>query len=201
MKYLTQISRSARRAGVVVAAAVATGLIVATAAFATGTSDTVLTSDTARAATVAPACTAADLGVWFAVSQGNGAAGTIYYPLEFTNLSGHACTMYGFPGVSVLGRGGVQLGSSANWDHTTAPRLVTLAAGATAHAVLAWHDVAVYTEAGCDRSGTAAELRVYPPNQYSATDAEFNLESCAHAGPRYLTVGPIQPGVGTVYNI
>jgi hypothetical protein len=204
MKHLTRIpsriSSTAGRAGVAIAAAVAAGLIVATAAFATSTSNAVLTSDTARASAPAPACTAADLGVWFAVTQGNGAAGTIYYPLEFTNLSGHACTLYGFPGVSVLGRSGGQLGSPANWDHTIARHLVTLDAGATAHAVLAWHDVAVYTESGCDPVSSASELRVYPPNQYSATDAAFNLESCAHAGPIYLTVGPVQPGVGTIYN-
>ena len=42
-----------------------------------------------------------DLGLG-AVDQGNGAAGTIYYPLEFTNLSGRTCSLYGFPGVSVI---------------------------------------------------------------------------------------------------
>jgi hypothetical protein len=30
-------------------------------------------------------------------TQGGGAAGSIYYTLEFTNLSGQACTLHGSP--------------------------------------------------------------------------------------------------------
>ena len=85
---------------------------MATAAFATTSSGTVLAADTARLP-AARACTAADLGAWVAADQGNGAAGSIYYPLEFTNLSGHACSMRGFPGVSAIDRNGHQLGSPA----------------------------------------------------------------------------------------
>jgi hypothetical protein len=33
-------------------------------------------------------------------SQAQGGAGSSYYPLNFTNGSGSACEMYGFPGVS-----------------------------------------------------------------------------------------------------
>jgi hypothetical protein len=41
-----------------------------------------------------PACATSGLDVWLD-TQGNGAAGTIYYGLEFTNLSGTTCTLYG----------------------------------------------------------------------------------------------------------
>src|SRR5579871_6870941 len=34
-----------------------------------------------------------------AVGQQNGAAGTLYYPVDFTNVSSAACTLYGYPGV------------------------------------------------------------------------------------------------------
>jgi Domain of unknown function (DUF4232) len=33
-------------------------------------------------------------------TQADHAAGSSYYELEFTNLSGHACALQGFPGVS-----------------------------------------------------------------------------------------------------
>jgi hypothetical protein len=41
-------------------------------------------------------------------------------------------------------------------------------------------------------------LRVYPPNQYDATIAAFGLQVCSHAGPVYMSVQPIRPGVGTI---
>jgi hypothetical protein len=45
---------------------------------------------------------------------------------------------------------------------------------------------------------TTFELRVYPPDERGATFAFFDLEACSHAGPVYLSVGPIKPGVGTI---
>jgi Domain of unknown function (DUF4232) len=135
--------------------------------------------------------------VWVAVDQGNGAAGSIYYPLQFTNLSRHACTLHGFPGVSATTLSGRQLGSPASWNHATAPRTVLLAAGATAHAVLRWSDVAVDTAPGC-HPAYASALRIYPPDQRSSTNAAFSLRVCSHAGPIYMSVGPIIPGVGTI---
>ena len=58
---------AARRA-VAVAAAVVAGLAISTAAYAA-------TSSPGAVASV-PRCAASDLGVWVAVDQGNGAAGT-----------------------------------------------------------------------------------------------------------------------------
>src|SRR5579863_8345646 len=151
------------------------------------------------AATGLIACTAFGLGVWVAVEQGNGAAGTIFYPLEFTNLSGHTCSLFGFPGVSAVDQHGKQLGSSANWEHTTSPHTVVLAPGATAHTMLAYHDAAVTTEPGCHPVNSAVLLKVYPPGRHSATYAAYDFQSCSRKGVRYLSiVGPIIPGVGTI---
>ena len=196
MKYL---STTARRVAAVIAAASVAGLIASTAAFAASSSGAVLTSGTMRASSAAvPACTAGDLGAWVAVSQGNGAAGSIYFPLQFTNLSRHACAIRGFPGVSAIDRNGHQLGSPASWDHVVPARTVVLAPGATAHTILRWSDVAVTTTPGCHPVFSTFELRVYPPGQRSATYAAFGLEACSHAGPIYLSVEPVLPGVGTI---
>jgi hypothetical protein len=198
MKYLPTIPRTARRVTAVVATASAAGLIAATAAFAAGSSGTVLASDTMRTtATAVRACTAADLGVWVAVSQSDGAAGSVFFPLQFTNLSRHACAMRGFAGVSAVGRNGHQLGSPAGWDHTRPVRTVVLAPGATAHAVLRYGDVTVATAPGCHPVSSMFELRVYPPGQRQATYAAFSMEACSHTGPVYLDVTPVQAGVGT----
>ena len=186
-------SSTARRIAVIAAGIATAGLIVTTAAFATTSSAGARTS-----AASAPACTALGLGVWVAVGQGNGAAGTIFYPLEFTNLSGHTCSLFGFPGVSALDGHGKQLGSSANWEHTASSHIVVLAPGATAHTMLAYHDAAVTTEPGCDPVNSATLLKVYPPGQHSATYAAYDFQSCSRPGVRYLSiVGPIIPGVGT----
>jgi hypothetical protein len=199
MKYLTRIPKTARRAAAIIAAASAAGLIAASAAVAAGSSGAVLTADTMRAAPAAvPACTAANLGAWVAVSQGNGAAGSIYFPLQFTNLSRHACAMRGFPGVSAIDRNSHQLGSPASWDHLVPARTVVLAPGATAHTILRYSDVAVTTAPGCHPTFGTFELRIYPPGQRQATYAAFDLEACSHAGPIYLGVEPVKAGVGTI---
>jgi len=191
---MNYFSITARRIAAIAAGVAAAGLIVATAAFATTSSAGARTSPAS-----APACTAFGLGVWVAVGQGNGAAGTIFYPLEFTNLSGHTCSLFGYPGVSAINEHGNQLGSSANWERTTTAHTVILAPGATAHTMLAYHDAAVTTEAGCDPVNSATLLKVYPPGQHRATYAAYDFQSCSRPGVRYLSiVGPIIPGVGTI---
>jgi Protein of unknown function (DUF4232) len=186
---MMHLPTTARRVAATAAAAVA-GLAISTAAYAA--------TSTGTAAAV-PRCTASDLGVWVAFLQGNGAVGTIYYPLEFTNLSTHACSLFGYPGVSATGGDGDQLGSPAGWGGLAGAREVNLAPGATAHTILAYHDAAVYTSSGCDPVGTTAQLRVYPPDQYGATYAAFDFEVCSRPGPVYMNIiEPIIPGVGTI---
>ena len=201
MKY--RLPRTGRRAIAVTAGATVAALGITSAAFAATSS----AASPARVASAAiPKCTAAlgqqgNVSAWVSADQGNGAAGTIYYPLEFTNLSGHTCSMHGFPGVSAISRSGHQLGSPANWESGGGfgtPRTVNVAPGATVHAVLAYHDVEVSTAPGCDPVNTTFELRVYPQDERGATFPFFDLEACSHGGPIYLSVGPIKPGVGTI---
>jgi Protein of unknown function (DUF4232) len=192
----TTLRITGRRVAAIAVAAVA-GLAISTAAYAATSSGTSSATASTAAASI-PRCTAGDLGVWLAVGQGNGAAGTIYYPLEFTNLGHHTCYLYGYPGVSALDHNGNQLGSPAGWGSLRGARIVNLAPGATAHTMLAYHDAVVTTEPGCDPVFSAANLRVYPPGQRSATFAAFSFEACSHAGPIWMNIiEPIIPGVGT----
>ena len=116
-----------------------------------------------------------NVSVWVAVDQGNGAAGATYYPLEFTNTSGHACSLDGYPGVSAISRAGQQLGSPAAWGTMSGARPVVLAPGATAHTMLAYHDAEAYPPRACDPVNTTIALRIYLPGQRSATHAAFAL--------------------------
>jgi hypothetical protein len=202
MKYLVAIPHTARRVGAVTAAACAAGLVIG-AAFAASSpgpaSGAALASEAVRVSSAAvPACQASQLGVWIGLAQANGAAGTIYYPLNFTNVSERTCSLRGFPGVSAIDRSGHQLGSPAGWVARTAAHTVVLAPGSTAHTILQYGDAEVSSAPGCDPVNTANMLRVYPPDQYDATVAAFDLQVCSHAGPVYLRVEPILPGVGTI---
>ncbi|HEY1002937.1 MAG TPA: DUF4232 domain-containing protein [Streptosporangiaceae bacterium] len=83
-------------------------------------------------------------------------------------------------------------------DHVIPSRTVVLAPGATAHTILRYGDVTAATAPGCHPTFSTFELRIYPPGQRRATYAAFDLEACSHAGPVYLGVEPVRPGVGTI---
>jgi Domain of unknown function (DUF4232) len=187
--------RVTRATGRAAAMAAAAGLAVL-AFTAAGSAATSARAGSAAHATLSasvPKCTAASLGVWVAADRGNGAAGTIYYPMEFTNISHHTCSLAGFPGVSAIDRHGHQLGPAAFRDHIVAPHTVTLAPGATAHATLAYVDAVVGT---CPKPiRPAFELRVYPPDQVHATHAYWDLDVCT--AKRFLGVTAIQAGAGS----
>jgi hypothetical protein len=113
------------------------------------------------------------------VGAANGAAGTIFYPLDFTNASTSACTMYGYPGVAfVSSPGGSQIGVPAGRGSNTVPALVTLEPGATAHATLAVSDVLIGNN--CLHHQVQVHwVQVYPPDQYSALFASLSRQGCA----------------------
>jgi len=136
-----------------------------------------------------PACTTSGLDIWLN-TQGNGAAGTIYYDLEFTNLSGSTCTLFGYPGVSATNLTGTQLGSAAVRIGAT-PQTVTLANGATATALVGIVEGGIFPPAQCGPV-TAAGLRIYPPNQSQSKRVPFPFAACSKTGPQYLKIMPVQ---------
>ena len=140
-----------------------------------------------------PKCTASDLGVWVAADEGNGTAGSIYYPLEFTNISSQTCYLDGFPGVSTIDSTGHQLGSPASWNHQVNPSIVNLAPGATAHSILQY--IVVVVSPQCNQK-PASMIKVFPPGQTSSATGFWDFESCTTAKPVYLSVEAIQPGTG-----
>jgi hypothetical protein len=180
-------------------AAVATLAVTPLVTAASAATPTASTSSTVPAAAVAaPMCTANDLGVWVATDQSQGAAGTIYTPLEFTNLSRRACTLRGFPGVSAISSSGQQLGSPAAWDNTVKATTVRLAPGSSAYAMLAYSDVVT---GNCPKPNqiTAFELRIYPPNQYGTDHAFWSLPTCTAKGSTsFMRVRVIAPGIGVI---
>jgi Protein of unknown function (DUF4232) len=180
----------------VIAAAAITGAVVllpvAALASTAGTS--------APAST--PGCATSGLVVWMN-TNGDGFAGGVGYTLNFTNLSGHACTLHGTPGVSAVNLSGHQLGRPASGNYSGDTPTVRLASGATATALLTIYDPANFgTE--CFLPGPppspghpgklpiAAGLRIYPPDQRASRVIPFPTGACASSRPVWLHAGPVQ---------
>jgi hypothetical protein len=163
------------------------------------------TSSAAHGSPATPACATSGLVVWLNVPPGSGYAGGHYFYLEFTNLSGHPCTLRGSPGVSAVSLSGRQLGRPASGDYSGPTPAVRLAIGATATAKLQIEDPGVFGHSCLLPPPfqqpwrqwtlpTAAGLRVYPPNQFASKVIPYPFPACAHSGPIWIGVGPVTPG-------
>jgi uncharacterized protein DUF4232 len=140
-----------------------------------------------------PGC--ATTGLRASLGAGSGAAGSSYYPIEFTNSSGSSCSLYGYPGVSFVTAAGSQIGTPATEDPTYARQLVTLAPGDTAHAELRVVNAQNYPASTC-HPVTAHRLKVYPPGQTSALYISFTATACSNPSVQILAVQTVQPGNG-----
>jgi hypothetical protein len=130
------------------------------------------------------------------VGAANGAAGSVYYPLEFTNISGLTCDMYGYPGVSfVSGPAGGELGGPAVRNSTFGPSVVRLAPGTVAHASVQVVVAQNYPTARC-KPVTAHWLRVYPPGQFTPRYVALTAQTCTGKIPGGSTLGiyVVRPG-------
>jgi Protein of unknown function (DUF4232) len=131
-----------------------------------------------------------------AIGPASATAGSVYYALQFTNVSATTCTMDGYPGVTfVASPGGDAIGGPAVRDPTFAGELVTLAPGTMAHASLQVAIAANYPAHVCDPA-TAHWLQVYPPNQYTALYVPFTAQTCTGSIPTGSTLGiyVVRPG-------
>ena len=150
-------------------------------------------------------CATSGLQAWLGLSAAGetGATGETgirpaqgtYYTLEFTNVSGRACSLFGYPEVSAYldspkARG--PIGSAAARDTSVRPKPVMLAPGATAHAELR----VTVQPASCAKV-TAEELRVALPRQDRPAIVPVHVTVCSQKGQVSLSVQAIQarPGV------
>jgi hypothetical protein len=170
-------------------ATVATATPASTAASAPASSPS-----SPAAAGGAPACPTSSLAVRTGTSEG--AAGSTYTELDFTNVSGTACSLYGYPGVSFTGGAAhaTQIGAAATENASPARQLITLAPGAVAGALLRIADAANFPASTC-HSVTAKYLRIYPPNQEAPLYLAFTSPTCSTT-VQILTISVVQPGAG-----
>jgi hypothetical protein len=129
-------------------------------------------------------------------SQAGAAAGSTYLPIDFANSSASACTMYGFPGVSLAAADGSQIGAAATRNNAFGKVMITLRPGESAHAWLQVADAQNYPSASCEPT-TASVLRVYPPGDKGARDVDRSLTACRSASSPILTVTAVRAGKAT----
>jgi hypothetical protein len=204
---MTAPVRTARAAAGAAALASATALAVACGSSTPGATPaktvTVTASPQAPAASNpaaaagtpgAPApCPTRSLGLKLGLSQG--AAGSVYQVLDFTNISGTTCTLYGYPGVSLAGGQPIaQVGLAADRNPTPPRELVTLAPGAVANSLLRIVDALNYPASKCGPV-TTKWLQVYPPNQTTPIFLAYKTTGCSKP-VQVLTVSVVQPGAG-----
>jgi Protein of unknown function (DUF4232) len=145
------------------------------------------------AAAAPAACATSSLRVSLGASDGY--AGGVYQPVNFTNTSDAPCTLFGYPGVSLVsGSSHRQIGLAAKRSATVPARQVTLAPGATAHAVLQIVDALNFPSSSC-APAKATELRVYPPGQTVPVYVATTAQGCARP-QQVLFVTAVQAGSG-----
>jgi hypothetical protein len=154
---------------------------------------------TAPASSPSPAATGpapcATSGLNVTLGPSSGYAGGVDQTIVFTNTSGATCTLYGYPGVSLVSAPPhTQIGLAAQRGSTTPVKLITLASGATASAVLQVVDALNFGTATCSPA-KAAFLRIYPPNQTAPVYLADASEVCAQP-VQTLFISAVQAGSG-----
>jgi hypothetical protein len=117
-------------------------------------------------------CTTGDL--YLSMGRKEAAAGSLYWPIRFTNTSTSTCGLRGYPGVSVLTTAHRQIGPAA--DRTGEKySTVKIAPGRTVTAVIRTANGPV--GGPCNPSGTY--LRIYPPGSHTAVLVPASLRVCS----------------------
>jgi hypothetical protein len=122
-------------------------------------------------------CKSPDLKLSF--SGGDAGAGTVYRSLVFTNVSGHTCTIQGFPGVSYVGGAdGHQVGQPAVRVGDKGPA-ITLNKGETASAAIGFVNVQNFDTVTCQPQPVRG-LRIYPPQETASLFIGMSATGCGN---------------------
>jgi Protein of unknown function (DUF4232) len=152
----------------------------------------VLAAPAAQGATTKP-CASAGLVIWVGEEAGGSAAGSAYYRIELTNLSGKACTVSGYPTVSAVDLQGNKIGAGASHEPGKKAHTVKLAPGGTATATLRIVDALNFPKNKC-RPTLVAGLRIGVPGGSGAKIAPLAFETCAVARSKTLSVSVVSSG-------
>ena len=142
----------------------------------------------------AAACPTSSLQVKLGLGQGY--AGGTYQVIDFTNTGSTSCTLLGFPGVSLVSGPApyAQIGLAAKRNHSAPVKLITLAPGVTANALLQIVDALNFPASSCGPL-KATHLRIYPPNQKAPVYLPSAAQGCTKSS-QVLFISAVAAGSG-----
>lgn len=138
-----------------------------------------------------PECRSSNIEIWLGLNPDGAAAGTTWYPLEFSNVGfhTHTCWIAGAPHVRAVNGSNAQIGPQAS--RTGHPTRITLRRGQTANALLGIVQSGFIE--GC-ASATGAGLEVTLPGQHANQPIEsFTFPACTNKV--FMHVGAVTAGV------
>jgi hypothetical protein len=138
-----------------------------------------------------PQCKTSGLVIWSNNGAGGGTAGSVFYKIRFTNLSGHSCTLRGFPRVAAVDLAGKRIGAAAEHEAGPKPKTVKLSNGGTASAQLRIVNAGNFSPSAC-HPVKAAGLRVTPPGQSRSKLVPLPFATCANAAQHTLSVAVVR---------
>ena len=142
-----------------------------------------------------PGCATRDLKATVGVAQG--AAGSVYQVIDFTNIGTASCSLYGYPGIALAGGSPVtQIGMAASRSPQAGPALVTLKPGDVANTLLRITQAQNYPTSKCSPMASTY-LQIYPPNQTTPIYLGYKSTGCSATGVNLLTVSVVQSGAGS----
>jgi hypothetical protein len=139
-----------------------------------------------------PQCKSSNIEVWLGLNPDGAAAGTTFYPLEFTNngFKTHTCYLAGRPGAYATNAQGKRIGPALKGS--TGGTKIVLEPGQTANAELGIVQAGFIS--GCGQT-TGVALKVTPPGQSaSQLIASFTFPVCKNKP--YLHAENVVFGVG-----
>ena len=143
----------------------------------------------------APGCATRDLKATVGIAQG--AAGSVYQVIDFTNIGTASCSLYGYPGIALAGGSPVtQIGAAASRSPQAGPALITLKPGAVANTLLRITQAQNYPTSKCSPMASTY-LQIYPPNQTTPIYLGYKSTGCSATGVNLLTVSVVQSGAGS----
>jgi Domain of unknown function (DUF4232) len=146
------------------------------------------TGGSSTSSSSAPRCRTSQLGFRFST---DGAAGSIHINGDLTNRSQTTCSLYGYPGLGLLGKSGAALPATVVRSPSVvvpavAEKLVVLAPGQTARFYAGYSDV---DPQPCP---SAVRLEVTPPNAYTHLTVPAAIAPCGgiiHVSPVFALAG------------
>jgi hypothetical protein len=164
-------------------APVAVAALLLAAAFAS-------TSAAAPVPATAKPCAASTTVVWAGEEPGGGAAGSVFYRIEFTNLSSATCTLSGYAKVNAVDLKGGRIGAFATHEAGKKAKTVTLAPGSSATATLRIVDALNFPANKC-KATMAAGLRIALPGGHGNKVAPLAFETCVYSASKTLAVAAV----------